>query len=108
MFDFESETDPTLFSRTDPDDDDGRHAFLKDLVQGNYIEESALGVAKAVLGGKTLSPRQLYVFRNYTLKPFITESCERCGLPVPWSEMLHAYEHGGLCSYCVHMATKDD
>ncbi|RSL32656.1 hypothetical protein D7Z54_14490 [Salibacterium salarium] len=91
------------------DTEDLQH-YLEDLLRINTIDDQrAFGITKQIIeeGPRDLSDNQLHVFRDYVLENFHTEECDRCGLNVPWSEMLEANDDG-FCSYCRHMLEKND
>lgn len=81
--------------------------FLRELVNRECLESPALGITKLVIdkGLGVLSPKQLYVFNQYVLGNN-TKECQRCSCDIPWSEMTHALDNGGLCNYCWHMTEK--
>lgn len=81
--------------------------FVRELIDGDYLEGAALGVAKLWVdkGDDALTEKQACVLKHYVFDPFVTESCERCHEPIPWSEMLSAHETG-YCSWCEHQWEK--
>ena len=88
---------------------DEAREFLQQLVNGNYLEDAGLGIAKLVIdkGPGGLSDKQRFVFAQ-AVSPHWTDSCKRCGGPIPWPEQYDAMDNGGLCSWDWHMTTKDD
>jgi len=89
--------------------DDEAKGFLQELINHHELEGPGLGIAKLVIaqGPGVLSEKQAYVFEQ-TISPHITETCQRGGCNIPWSEQYAAADNGGLCSWCWHMSTKDD
>lgn len=89
-------------------DGGGIDDFLRILLQRNYLEGSALGVTKQILGKGlgSLSPKQLYVFNKEVLETHVRSECSACAIEIPWSEMEHSLDNGGLCNHCWHMAEK--
>lgn len=92
------------------EDEDRGVDFVRDLISREMLEGSALGVAKLWLdtGDDGLSDKQKYVLDEYVFKPYVREGCSRCAQAIPWSEMLEAYDNGGMCGYCAHMMSKDE
>ena len=88
-------------------DDDGKSDFVSALLEGDYLEGVAEGVAKQWLdkGEDSLSPKQLHIFEKYVLATNDPGSCIR-GCDIPWSEKFEALDNGGMCSYCAHIADK--
>jgi hypothetical protein len=82
--------------------------FLEELIKRDCLEAAALGITKKVFveGIESLSIRQRYVFDTYVIQEFATEKCEQCCSPVPWNEMMAAYDNGGYCDYCWQMHDK--
>lgn len=91
------------------EDNDGYNDFLKQLIECNLLEEKVAGIAKKVIsdGIESLSPKQKFVFEKGVTDEYVTKECTRCGLNIPWEEMLAASEDG-LCSWCRHQEEKDD
>jgi len=93
-------------------EDEAREArgvgFVKELIEGGYLEGAALGVAKLWVdkGDYALSARQEHVLKEHVFGPYVTPNCEQCSGDIPWSEMLAAYENGGFCSWCAHQMEK--
>ena len=83
------------------------NGFVAELISSNRIEEKESGIAKLMLekGYESLSKKQKYVFdrmiNNYTI-----DECQRCGIEIPWCEMLASLDNGGLCNYCQHEKEK--
>jgi hypothetical protein len=84
------------------DDNSGLSLFLEELIEGNYLEDAALGIAKKVVadGTASISDKQYDVFQKYVLDSFVIESCEMCGYKFLWTEKLDAYLNQGVCGYC--------
>ena len=89
--------------------EDGFQGFVAELVASNKIEEKELGIAKQMLdkGYKSLSEKQKYVFDRMINNHTVNE-CQRCGIDIPWCEMLAALDNGGLCNYCQHLKERMD
>lgn len=83
--------------------------YVEDLIESDRIEGKEAGIAKLAIdqGYNSLSDKQRFVF-DKTIKENSVELCERCGAPIPWSEMIEALDNGGYCNYCQHMMEKDD
>jgi len=83
---------------------------LRHLVEYEYLEGAALGIAKQVLdqGITSLSPRQRDVYRMFVEEKYFAMECERCGTELPTSEIIFALEEDGLCSWCAKMKANDD
>ena len=94
----------------DPEDyrDDFRD-FIQELIDGNELEDAALGVAKLFVdkGEEAFSEKQKHVFDNHVVKQNTIEECKKCSNDIPWCEMYHALDNGGYCSYCWHMVQKE-
>ena len=88
--------------------EEGFPSFLRELIEWDLLEGSALGIAKQVLaqGVDSLSAKQLYVFENHIIAARTVEECTRCAHDIPWHEMVAAYRNGGYCDYCEHMRTR--
>jgi hypothetical protein len=87
--------------------------FVGELVEGGHLEGPALGIAKQVAeeGLEDLSEKQRRVFDTYVLsEDNVQDCCERCSIEIPWSEMYFAVHGLGdrMCSWCAHMAAKDN
>ena len=84
--------------------------FVKELIDQNQLEGSALGIAKQFLdqGEESLSDKQKYVFQKNVIDEFVTKECTLCRLEIAWEEMSFAYDNGGFCGYCAHLLDKDD
>ena len=89
-------------------DEIDRDDFLQELVDGDYLEGAALGITKLLIdeGDDALSDKQKYVFKRAGLDVFVTSECKVHGSAIPWSEMMIAYENGGLCGYCQNTIDK--
>jgi hypothetical protein len=75
--------------------------FLEELIESDRFEGAEIGVAKMVIHGRysELSDKQLWVLQN-SVEQYVTKDCKCCGVTIPWSEMYHAIDNGGLCFYC--------
>ncbi|MDQ0158976.1 hypothetical protein [Alkalibacillus salilacus] len=97
----------------DHDEDQSLKNYLDDLLALDYIEdERAIGITKKITNQvpanlNDLSPSQVYVFRDYVMKPYYVESCKFCSMPIPWTEMISALEDG-YCAHCRHILEKDE
>jgi hypothetical protein len=93
--------------RIDQGEED-RKAFLRQLIDGDRLEDAALGITKLVIdkGDDVLSEKQKFVFKRDVLDVYVIRECSRGGCDIPWSEMMMAYDNGGLCGYCAHMHDK--
>ncbi len=91
------------------DEERGAH-FVQELIDRGCLDDPALGVAKLWVdkGEDELTEKQMYVLKEHVLGAYVTEHCTRCSQDIPWSEMLEAYDNGGLCSLCAHKVSKDD
>lgn len=84
--------------------------FLKELLNLKCFSDSKEeGIVKFTIehGYKSLSAKQDYVFLK-AIKPFIIETCSRCGEEIPWCEMLAANDNGRECSWCQQVGHKDE
>jgi hypothetical protein len=90
------------------EDEEERRDFLQELVDGGYLDGAAVGITKLVIdkGDRALSDKQKFVFKREVLDVYVTGKCKRDGTYILWTEMLAAYENGGLCGYCLHMDDK--
>ena len=59
----------------------------------------------ATKGYDSLSDKQKYVF-DKAIEKNAVDKCQRCGIDIPWCEMLEALDNGGYCNYCHHMMEK--
>ena len=77
-------------------------AFLKDLLERDVLDKTALGITKHVIsnGVKNLSDKQLSVFKKYVIEEYTIDGCIGCGGEIPWSEMFKAATGTKLCSHC--------
>lgn len=86
-----------------------------DFLQGLLVElepEDQDIVQRAIDGGRegycALSDAQRHRF-DEIVDMNTVEHCERCGVPIPWDDMIAARNSGGYCSYCrYNMPTLDD
>lgn len=88
-------------------DENDFKGYLKELVSLNYLEGTALGIAKQVItkGVNSLTDKQKYVFQNEVIDKYVKDYCERCSNSIPWSEMSIAHETG-FCGWCQHQFEK--
>lgn len=56
-------------------------------------------------GYESLSEKQKFVF-NLMINDNIINECQKCGIDIPWCEMLDALNNGNLCNYCRHIERK--
>jgi len=91
-------------------EESGMQDFVKELIDQNQLEGSALGIAKQFLGKgeESLSKDQRRVFQRDVIDQFVTKECTLCGSDIPWEEMIFAYSNGGLCGSCYYVSNKDD
>lgn len=84
-------------------------SFVEQLIETCRVEGKQAGIAKLFLdkGYEALSFRQKYVF-DKAISQNTIDSCERCGISIPWCEMLEALDNGGYCNYCQHMMEKEE
>lgn len=89
--------------------EDDFNGFLEDLIVSGRIDEKEIGISKFMMdnGYEALSVKQKYVF-DTMIKNNTVDECWRCGVDIPWCEMMEALDNGGLCSWCQHMEEKDD
>ncbi|UPS45357.1 hypothetical protein M1D30_04065 [Prevotella sp. E15-22] len=89
--------------------EDDFKGFVEDLISSGRIEDKEAGIAKYMIdnGYESLSEKQKYVF-DQMIKDNTVEECQRCGVDIPWCEMLEALYNGGLCNYCQHVKEKMD
>lgn len=87
--------------------EEGLSAFVEELIDSNRLEGMEAGIAKLMLdkGYDSLSEKQRYIFdkliENHTIDEY-----QRCGVDIPWCEMLETFVNGGYCGYCQHMMEK--
>ncbi len=81
--------------------------FVVELINSGRLETNEAGIAKQMLdkGYESLSEKQKFVF-DKAIENNTVDACQRCGLDIPWSEMLEALDNGGYCNYCQHMMKK--
>lgn len=90
--------------------DDDFQEFLKQLLRGGHLEDSAEGITEKVIeeGLGSLSDKQMFVFEKYVITEFVVEKCRSCSQTIPWCEMYDSYHNGGLCNRCEHTWSSDD
>jgi len=83
--------------------------FLQELIDSNQLEPMQKGITKLVIdkGYDALSFKQKTVF-DYMVEEYTNDVCERCGVEIPWCEMLDTLDNGGYCNYCKHMLEKNE
>lgn len=83
------------------------NVFVEELIILSRIEDKEEGIAKRMLakGYDSLSDKQKYVF-DKAIEKNAVDKCQRCGIDIPWCEMLEALDNGGYCNYCHHMMEK--
>ena len=83
--------------------------FVSALITSGRIEGKEAGIAKYMIdhGYESLSEKQKFVF-DQMIKDNTVDECQRCGVDIPWCEMLEALDNGGLCGYCQHVKEKMD
>ncbi|HUN14950.1 MULTISPECIES: hypothetical protein [unclassified Alistipes] len=76
--------------------------FLQELLIEQEPEEQDI-LRRVVDGGRAvygaLSNKEKHVFDEIVDMNTIT-NCDRCGIPIQWSEMIQVRNHGGYCSDC--------
>ncbi|MBE7099469.1 hypothetical protein [Bacillus cereus] len=87
--------------------------YIDELLTSGRLDEGTAvhGIAKKISkdGCLDLSENQKNTFIDYGLLKYnYLAACERCGEPIPWSEMLFALEENSYCGYCDHISNKDD
>lgn len=87
--------------------EDDFNGFVEELINLSRLEVKEEGIAKRMLakGYDSLSDKQKYVF-DKTIEKNAVDKCQRCGIDIPWCEMLEALDNGGYCNYCHHMMEK--
>lgn len=90
--------------RYNEDDFDG---FVQELIDRDMLDPKQAGIAKYFLdhGYDALSSKQQFVF-DQAIATYTIDECKRCGMDIPWCEMMEAYDNGGYCNYCQHMMEK--
>ncbi|MFJ1377937.1 hypothetical protein ACILPE_03435 [Capnocytophaga canimorsus] len=77
--------------------------FLQELKgTGCFVHDTKLeGIVSYTIdnGFEKLSDKQKYVLEQGILD-YKIEECQRCGLDIPWSEMIAAAGYRGWCSWC--------
>ena len=87
--------------------EEGLSAFIEELIDSNRLEGMEAGIARLMLdkGYDSLSKKQRYIF-DKSIENHTIDECQRCGVDIPWCEMLEALVNGGYCGYCQHMMEK--
>ena len=83
------------------------NGFVEELINSSRLEGKEAGIAKLMLdkGYDSLSEKQKFVF-DKAIENNTFDECQRCGVDIPWCEMLEALDNGGYCGYCQHMMEK--
>lgn len=78
--------------------EEGFSAFVEELIDSNRLEGMEAGIAKLMLdkGYDSLSEKQRYIF-DKSIENHTIDECQRCGVDIPWCEMLEARVNGGYC-----------
>lgn len=86
--------------------EEGLSAFIEELIDSR-LEGMEADIAKLMLdkGYASLSKKQRYIF-DKSIENHTIDECQRCGVDIPWCEMLEALVNGGYCGYCQHMMEK--
>lgn len=97
---------PIINERYNEDDFKG---FVQELISSHRLTDIEKGISKRMLdkGYDSLSDKQKYVF-DKMIEGNTVKECKRCGIDIPWCEMMEALDNGGYCNYCQHMMEKDD
>lgn len=84
------------------------NSFLHEVIVGNHLEPTALGITKLVIdkGFESLTSKQKHVFLDAIHHHYYDE-CNRCSNDIPWSEMYVAEISNGQCSWCVKLSDND-
>lgn len=93
--------------RTERYNEDDFNGFVEELINSSRLEGKESSIAKQMLdkGYDSLSEKQRYIFDKAIENNTVAE-CQRCGVDIPWCEMLEALDNGGYCGYCQHMMEK--
>jgi hypothetical protein len=95
-----------------PEDETAFRGYLADLLRcGRLDAASPAGrlAARVSAGGvETLDAVERIAFERLVLDPFGRRKCARCGLLIPWAEMLDAADRGSRCGYCAHMEERQE
>ena len=93
--------------RTGRYNEDDFNGFVEELINSSRLESKEAGIAKQMLdkGYDSLSEKQRYIF-DKAIENNTVDECQRCGVDIPWCEMLEALDNGGYCGYCQHMMEK--
>jgi hypothetical protein len=85
-------------------------SFLRELIEREVLDGPALGITKHVIsnGIKSLSDKQLPVFKIFVLDKYTIAGCEVCGSDISWSEMFEAATGTKLCSNCASKMEDDN
>lgn len=89
--------------------EEGLSAFVEELIDSNRLEGMEAGIAKLMLdkGYDSLSEKQRYIF-DKSIENHTIDEYQRCGVDIPWCEMLETFVNGGYCGYCQHMMEKNN
>lgn len=87
--------------------EEGLSAFVEELIDSKRLEGMEAGIAKLMLdkGYDSLSEKQRYIF-DKSIENHTIDEYQRCGVDIPWCEMLETFVNGGYCGYCQHMMEK--
>lgn len=76
--------------------------FLQELLIEQDPEERDI-LQRVIAGGRVaygaLSDKEKRIFDEIVDMNTIT-NCKRCGIPIPWNDMIEARNSGGYCSFC--------
>lgn len=87
--------------------EEGLSAFVEELIDSNRLEGMEAGIAMLMLdkGYDSLFEKQRYIF-DKSIENHTIDEYQRCGVDIPWCEMLETFVNGGYCGYCQHMMEK--
>lgn len=93
--------------RTGRYNEDDFNGFVEELINSSRLEGKEAGIAKQMLdkGYDSLSEKQRYIF-DKAIENNTVDECQRCGVDIPWCEMLEALDNRSYCGYCQHMMEK--
>lgn len=84
-------------------------SLIKNRVQDGQLDSPADGVARAWLGGKSLSEKQQFVLDKYVLEPVQEVTCSVCDEALSVSEQLYSLDETcSDCNYLSDQINKDD